>query len=42
MKTGGWEIRPLGWILLITVLVTLCYLTVKWLRRWPPPSEAES
>ena len=39
MKTVGWEIRPLGWLLVIVVLVALSYLIVKWVRRLPPALE---
>ena len=36
MKTVGWEIRPLGSLLVIVVLAALGYLIVKWVRRLPP------
>jgi hypothetical protein len=39
MKTVGWEIRPLGWFLMIVVLAALGYLLVKWVRRLPSAPE---
>ena len=42
MKPGGWEMRPLGWLLVIVILATLCYVAVRTLRRVPPPSEPEA
>ena len=39
MKTVGWEIRPLGWLLVLVVLAALCYLVVRWVRRLPPAPE---
>jgi hypothetical protein len=36
MKTG-WEIRPLGWILLALIVGVALYYAVTWLTR--PPKE---
>ena len=35
MKTVGWEIRPLGWVLLIVLAVVVGYFVYK--RLHPPP-----
>jgi hypothetical protein len=37
MKTVGWEIRPLGWVLLIVLAVVVGYFVYK--RLHPPPAE---
>ena len=42
MKPVGWEIRPIGWLLLIVILAVLCYLLVRTLRRLPPASNPEA
>jgi len=42
MKNIGWEIQPLGWLLVIVVLTALCYLVVKWVRRLPPAPEQQA
>lgn len=42
MKQVGWEIQPLGWLLLIMIVATACYITVSWARRFPPASEQEA
>jgi hypothetical protein len=39
MKTVGWEIRPLGCLLVIMVLAALGYLIIKWVCRLPPAPE---
>ena len=39
MKPVGWEMRPLGWLLIIVILAILCYVVVSTLRRVPPASE---
>jgi hypothetical protein len=39
MKSVGWEIRPLGWIVLVVILGLVIYFTIRWLRR--PPSKGE-
>ena len=41
MKPVGWEMRPHGWLLVIVILATLCYLVIRMLRRLPPASEPE-
>ena len=41
MNPVGWETRPLGWLLLLMILATLCYLVVRMLRPLPPASEPE-
>ena len=38
MKPVGWEIRPLGWVLLIVIVAILSYFIVSKLHRVPPPS----
>ena len=38
MKGIGWEIRPLGWILLAVIVCIVIYFTVRWFRR-PPKKE---
>ena len=40
MKQVGWVIQPLGWLLLIMIVVTVCYIVV-WVRRLPPAPEQE-
>ncbi|HXX75217.1 MAG TPA: hypothetical protein VEI50_08815 [Nitrospiraceae bacterium] len=35
MKPVGWEIRPLGWLLLVVLVALLVYLIY---RRLQPPS----
>jgi len=42
MKQVGWEIQPLGWLLLIVVVATVCYVVVNWARRLRPPPEQET
>ncbi len=42
MKRVGWEIQPLGLLLLIVVTAALCYAIVRWVRRPPPASEKEA
>ncbi len=42
MKPGGWEIRPLGWLLLIVFVAFVCYIVVKRLRPIPPTQDAKS
>ena len=42
MKPVGWEMRPLGWLLVIVILATLCYLVIRKLRRVPPASKPEA
>jgi hypothetical protein len=41
MKQVGWEMRPLGWLLLILIVGTVCYVVVRWVRRLPPATEQE-
>ena len=39
MKGIGWEIRPLGWVLLIVfAVVVIGYFVYKWLHP-PPPKQ---
>ena len=38
MKPGGWEMRPLGWIVLAVVVGVVMYYTIQRLRR-PPQQE---
>ncbi len=39
MKGVGWEIRPIGWIVLVVVVGLVIYFTIRWLRR--PPQKHE-
>lgn len=39
MESRGWEIRPVGWILLIVLLGILTYHVVNWLQY--PPKEIQ-
>ena len=41
MKPVGWEMRPLGWVLVLVILATMCYLVLSMLRRVPPASKPE-
>ncbi|HXX76250.1 MAG TPA: hypothetical protein VEI50_14070 [Nitrospiraceae bacterium] len=38
---NGWTIKPLGWILLLVILVGLYYLVVTRTRRLPPTPETD-
>ncbi len=42
MKQVGWEIQPLGWLFLIVIVATLCYVVVSWVRRLPRAPEQET
>ncbi len=42
MKQTGWEIQPLGWLLLIVIVATVCYIIVRWVRRLPPAPQQEA
>ena len=42
MKQVGWEIQPLGWLLLILIVATVCYIVVRWIRRLPPTPEKDA
>ena len=42
MKQVGWEIQPLGWLLLIVIVATVCYVVVRWVCRLPPAPEQEA
>jgi len=35
MKGIGWEIRPLGWIVLAVTIGLVIYFTIRWFRRPP-------
>ena len=37
MKSVGWEIRPVGWILLIVIVGVIGYFLIKRLQRPPSP-----
>jgi hypothetical protein len=39
MKGVGWEIRPLGWIMLAAALGVVIFLAIRSLRR--PPQNAD-
>ena len=41
MKQVGWEIQPLGWLLLIVIVAGVCYIVVRWACRFPPAPEQE-
>lgn len=41
MKQVGWEIQPLGWLLLIVLVAFACYIVVKRLRPLPPAQDAK-
>ncbi len=40
MKSVGWELRPIGWIVLVVVAVLVIYFSIKWLRRLSQKGEA--
>ncbi len=40
MTQVGWEIRPLGWVVLIAVLLILSLLLARWVRRWSAGPES--
>jgi hypothetical protein len=40
MKTG-WEIRPLGWLLLALIIGVALYVAVTWLTR-PPRDDQQT
>jgi hypothetical protein len=42
MKKVGWELQPLGWLLLIIGIVVSCYVILGWVRCPFPPSEKEA
>lgn len=42
MKKVGWEIQPLGLLILILTAAVLCYAIVRWVRRPLPASEKEA
>jgi hypothetical protein len=44
MKRVGWEMQPLGWLLVIVIVIVAiaCYMIVSWGRRVSPASEQES
>lgn len=42
MKQVGWQIQPLGWLLLIVIVAALCYVVVRWARRLPPAPNQEA
>ena len=42
MKKIGWEIQPLGLLLLMVAAAALCYTMFRWVRRTPPASEKEA
>ena len=42
MKPVGWEMRPLGWVLVLVIVAILSYVVVRMHRRLPPPSEREA
>ena len=42
MKKIGWEIQPLGLLLLMVAAAVLCYAIVRWVYRPPPVSEKEA
>ncbi len=36
MENIGWEIRPVGWVLLVVVLILLIHYAINWLQTPPP------
>jgi hypothetical protein len=40
MTQAGWEIRPLGWVFLIALLLIVSLLLARWVRRWSAGPEA--
>jgi hypothetical protein len=42
MKAVGWEIRPLGWILLIVIVVTVSYFVIKRFRHRSPEQKGNA
>jgi len=42
MKQVGWQIQPLGWLLLLVIGAALSYFTIRWLRRLPPAPNQEA
>jgi hypothetical protein len=42
MNNIGWEIRPLGWLLVIVVLAVLGYVAVTHFWRFLPASGTEA
>src|SRR5580765_1282706 len=30
MKQVGWQIQPLGWLLLLVIVATVCYVVARW------------
>ena len=38
MNSTGWEIRPLGWIVLAAALGVVICIAIRWLRH--PPQKA--
>ena len=42
MKPVGWEMRPLGWVLVLVIVAILSYVIVRKLHRLPPPLEPEA
>ena len=42
MKKVGWEIQPLGLLLLMVAIAALCHAIVRWVHRPSPASEKEA
>ncbi len=43
MKKVGWEMQPLGWLLLIVVIATVCHALIRWTcRRSAAPDGKEA
>jgi hypothetical protein len=41
MKKVGWEIQPLGLLLLMVAAAALCYAMFRWVHRPSPAPEKE-
>ena len=39
MKSVGWEIRPLGWLVVAVILGLVIYFVIRWLHRPPLKDE---
>ncbi len=42
MKSSGWEIRPMGWLVLAIVIAAVIYYAWSWLRHPPQNNEDKS
>jgi hypothetical protein len=42
MKKVGWEVQPLGLMLVVIAAAVLCYAIFRWVHRPSPESEKEA